>query len=179
MSEENNAAIREAFDAATADGKNADEVKVEMIKAGCQFKDTGRLYKEWGIETGIVVDAKERTAKVDDVMSSQGDLDTEDGLSAAMEAIMDDINGTNEKQAGALIRAWAKKNDVDVFKKPKGGGGVRKSSFIFVLIERLLDNPSMDESTFDELVAGAETKAASTYRSHYNAVRELANQLSA
>lgn len=168
-------AIRSAFDAAVEDGKGADEVKVEMIKAGCQFKDTGRLYKEWAIETGIMVDAKERAAKVEDILSAAEDLDTEEGFNDAMDAIESDIKGTSTKQASALIRSWAKKNEVEVYKKPRSAGKGR-NGINTKLLSFLKDNP---HSTKDELDAfidenGSET-TKKTWRNHYQNIRSVVN----
>lgn len=176
-------AIRDAFDSAVADGKGADEVKVEMIKAGCQFKDTGRLYKEWAIETGIMVDAKERAAKVEDILSGFSALDNEDDFNSAMDAIMDGIPNTNNKQAGGLIRSYAKKNDMEVFKRAKAAGAGR-TSFASKFYDSLRSNPGMTEDEAAAIINGTdgneETSAnVQKHASHYQAIRKLVNDVAA
>ena len=178
MSEENNEAIKAAFDAAIADGKDADEVKVEMIKAGCQVKDTGRLYREGAIDSGIMMDTKARTAKIDDILSGVDGLDTEDGLTDAIDALVDGVPATSEKSAAALIRGWGKKNEVDIFKRTRGTGTGGTRAFIFRLTDALVENPSMNEDTFNEMLSN-EGKSSQKYGSHFNSIRVLANKLAA
>jgi len=152
-----------------------------MIKAGCQFKDTGKLYKEWAIEAGIMVDAKERAAKVDEILSTFSDLDTEGGFNDAMDEIMAKINGTNAKQAGALIRSWCKKNEVAVYKKPKGTGtrANKEGSHAFFL-NALRDNPHMTEDEMNALIEEKGSKTTKTsWRSYYQNIRSLVNDIAA
>jgi len=177
-------AIRAAFDAAVADGKGADEVKVEMIKAGCQFKDTGRLYKEWAIDSGIMIDTKERAAKVDEILSDFDNLDTEEGYSDAMDALTDSINGTSNKQAGALIHSWAKKNEVAVYKRPKGGSGVGRSGFVNKFHDMLRANPQMTEDEAHDILHGLNGNEATSenvkrYERMYQNIRKLVNDVTA
>lgn len=181
MSEiENIDAIRDAFDAAVNAGKSADEVKVEMIKAGCQFKDTGKLYKEWGLEAGVVVDTKARAEQVDGILSSMDNLDTEDGFNDAIDAIMDGVDNTSEKQAGSLLRTWCKKNDVTPFKKPKGSGGNGKNGINAKILNFLKDNPHTDEASLDDFINehGSET-TKKTWRNHYQNIRSVVNAVAA
>jgi hypothetical protein len=170
-------AIRAAFDAAIKDGKGADEVKVEMIKAGCQFKDTGKFYKEWAIESGIMVDAKERSIKVDEILSEIDGLDTEDGFNDAMDSIMDDIKGTTDRQAGGLIRAWCKKNEVEAYKKPRSSGSRQTgiNAKVFVLLQ---ENPHTTEEEMNTFIDenGSET-SKKTWRAHYQKIRSLVNSV--
>jgi len=175
-------AIRAAFDAAIKAGKGADEVKVEMIKAGCQFKDTGKFYKEWAIESGIMVDAKERAIKVDEILSDVDGVDTEDGFSDAMDALMDGIAGTSDRQAGGLIRAWAKKNEVEVYKKPKSTGGGQRSGFVHEFHDMLRENPQMTEEEATAIINGTDghketSENVKRYAKMYQNTRALVNDV--
>ena len=176
MSNEN---VRAVFAAAVAEGKSADETKVEMIKAGCDFKDTVKLYKEWAIETGIMVNTKERAKEVDDILSGLDGLDTEDGFNDAVDTIMDNIDHVDEKKSASLIRAWAKKNEAEVFKRTKGGGKGR-NGINTKLFAMLKDNPHTTEAELDAFIDenGSET-SKKTWRSHYQNIRGLVNAVAA
>lgn len=177
-------AIRSAFDSAVAAGKSADEVKVEMIKAGCQFKDAVKLYKEWGTETGIVVNTKERAEKAAEILSGFEAFDTNESRDEAINALIDGLS-VEAKSAGALLRAYAKKNEMEVAKKTRGaGGGAGRSGFASKFYVFLEANPSATEAEAAAFINGEgdheETSAnVQKHASHYQAIRALVNKVAA
>jgi len=169
--------IKAAFNVAIKDGKGVDETKVEMIKAGCSFKDAGRLYKDWAVESGIIIDPKERANRVGNILVGMDSLDTEDGFDTAVERIIDYIDGTSIRQAGALIRAWGKRTENPIYKRVRKAGKGRNgiNIKIFALLRA---NPLTTEKEMDAFVdENGSVTSKKTWRSHYQKIRILVNAI--
>ena len=106
------------------------------------------------------------------------DVSTEEGFDAKVSEIADRVTGATEKSAALLIRAYCKKNDQEVYKKV-GSGRSRHDGFRFQFYAALRENPAMTEAeakAFGDQHGSENDKKAF---SHYQAIRELVNTVSA
>jgi hypothetical protein len=121
---ETEAAINEAFTAAVDEGQDEDSVKMSMIQAGATFKNVTRLYNAAMIDAGLAISKEDRAKAIDDTLEGR-DFSDEEGFNSAVEDLTDAVKGATERSAAAMVRAYAKKNELDVYAKPKGTGGNR------------------------------------------------------
>jgi len=113
--------IEIAFTEAMEEGKTEDEVMLAMIEAGATFKNVRSRYNALMVDNGLLDSRAEKQKIIDETLSGL-DLADEDNFKAAVEALTDSLKGVNEKSAAASIRQYAKKNELEVYKKPKGEG---------------------------------------------------------
>lgn len=174
---EEDAAIWDAFSESMDSDLSEDEVKMAMISAGATFKNVTRLYNGFMIDAGMAISRDERDEIVAECMEG-ADVSTEEGFDAKVSEIADRVTGATEKSAAVLIRGYCKKNDIEAFKKT-GSGRSRHDGFRFQFYAALRDNPSMTEAeakTFGDAHGSENDKKAF---SHYQAIRELVNTVSA
>lgn len=170
--------IREAFDA--AQGKEEDQIKLAMIQAGATFKNVTRLYNQYMVDAGLSVSKEEKEQKLLEAIEGQ-DLATEAGFDAAVATLVESIN-TTEKSAAALIRAHAKKNEIEVFKKAKGGNGGGKQGFAAKFYAFLVAQPTCSKEEAVAFIQGEgdhEETSENTKRhqSHYLAIHAMVNKI--
>ena len=136
-------AIGQAFIKAMDEGKSEDMVKMDMIQAGSKFKTVTREYNQLMVDTGRSA-SPERKSEL--VMSAVADnnMSTEEGFDAAVKYITGAESSISEKQAAASIRAYCRKNDIEVYKKPKGTGS-GKSGFASEFYAYLAAEPRTEE----------------------------------
>ena len=172
--------IRPAFDQAVSAGQGEDDVKMAMIQAGASFKTVTRLYNQYMVDAGLAVSKEEKTEIVEKVASKAKALDTEEGFTKAVNALVEKAAGVNEKSAASLIRAWAKSQDpaVEVYKKQKGGGEGR-TGFKARFYTALVANPKMTKEECHEYLQTAEGTSANIQKreSVYQAIRQMANDI--
>ena len=173
--ETQNDAVREAFAAAVKAGKSEDEVKIDMISAGAKFKNVGKLYNEMMIEAGLAISKDEKDKIVADA-ATDADLSTEEGFDAAVAKINDAIESTNEKGAATMLRAYARKNKIDFFKKPKKEGG-KRTTFLTDFYAALVENPNMTEEEAHNFMVEHGTANTLRWEKAHQRVRKLANDL--
>lgn len=183
MTEERNeveveAAIREAFDA--NQGKEEDQIKLAMIQAGATFKNVTRLFNQFMVDAGLSVSKEEKEQKVLEAVDGI-ELSTEEGFDTAVQRLVESINAT-EKSAAALIRAYAKKNEVEVFKKAKGGNGGGKQGFAAKFYAFLVAQPTCSKEEAIAFIQGEgdhEETSENTKRhqSHYLAIHAMVNKI--
>lgn len=146
------AVIREAFDEAISDEADEDSVKMAMIGAGATFKNVTRLYNQFMIDAGLAISKEDRNKAVEDALEGR-DFDTEENFSEAVDALLASVTGSTERSAAALVRSYAKKNELDCYAKPKGTGATR-SGFTSKLHDLLASNPDIAEEEFVKFVNG-------------------------
>lgn len=171
-------AIREAFDA--NQGKEEDAIKLAMISAGATFKNVTRLFNQFMVDAGLAVSKEEKDQKVLEAVDGV-DLATEEGFDSAVEALMASINAT-DKSAAALVRAYAKKNELEVFKKAKSGGGAGKQGFAGKFYEFLAANPTCTKEEATAFINGEgdheeTSENVKRHLSHYLAIHALVNRI--
>lgn len=174
-------AIRAAFDASHAAGKEEDEIKLDMIGAGATFKNVTRLYNTFSVDAGLSVSKEEKDQILLDVLNG-ADLSMEEVFNAKVEELMARLAGSTDKSAAALIRAYGKKNGVEVFKKAKGSTGEAKTGFASKFYEWLVANPTSTVEQATAFVQGTEgheetTENVKRHQSHYLAIHRLVNRV--
>ncbi|QVJ07738.1 hypothetical protein S1R3Y_000029 [Vibrio phage vB_ValP_VA-RY-3] len=168
--------IREAFDA--NQGKEEDEIKLAMITAGATFKNVTRLFNQFMVDSGLAVSKEEKDQIVLEVAGAN-DISTEEGFDAAVAALVERITGTTEKSAAALIRAYGKKNEVEVFKKAKGGSGAPRTGFNAKYFDFLAANPTCSKEEAEEFINNSEFSSENVrrHKSKHLAVHALVNRI--
>ena len=112
------------------DGKTEDEVKMQMIAAGSTFKSVTRQFNELMISTDRAMSKKDKDEAIE-IVCSEYDLSDENDFKTAVAQIGSEVTGSTDKSAASEIRAYAKKNELDVWKKPKGEGRTGFSSSFY------------------------------------------------
>lgn len=173
--------IRAAFDAAHEAGKEGDAIKLDMISAGATFKNVTRLFNEFMVDAGHVASKDERDQLV--IASIQGkDLSSEEGFASAVAALVETLKGATEKSAAALIRALAKKEGIECFKKAKESTGEGRPGFATGYYDWLAANPSCTKEEATAFVMGTDGHAETSenvkrHLSHYLNLATLANRI--
>lgn len=178
QAEDANAEVREAFDESIAEEADEDAVKMAMIGAGATFKNVTRLYNQYMIDSGLAISKADRNQIVEDTLEGKEFAD-EESFDACISDLVAAIQGSTERSAASLIRAYAKKNELECYTKPKGQGGNR-SSFASTFYEYLIGNPSKEEA--EAYVKGEGDNADTSdnvkkHLSHYMGIWELANKI--
>ena len=174
-------AIRAAFDAAHAAGKEEDDIKLDMIGAGATFKNVTRLFNQFSVDAGLTVSKEEKDQILLDVLNG-ADLADEATFNAKVEELMARLSGSTDKSAAALIRAYAKKNGIEAFKKAKGGTGEAKTGFAAKFYDWLVANPTSTVEQATAFIQGTEgheetTENVKRHQSHYLAIHRLVNRI--
>jgi len=169
---ETDLAIRAAFD----DNQDSEEevVKMAMLQAGCKIKAVARVYNTYMIDSGQMATKEEK----DDALEANlvgMDLASEEGFDAAVEIIQADVTGATEKSAAAMVRAWAKKADVEVYKKP--AGAPRTDSFVYKFNTELVGNPTMTEAECKAFIVANGTQGTQNTEYYFQSLRKLANAI--
>ena len=173
--------IYDAFVNAVEAEKSEDEVKMAMIQAGCPFKKVAKLYNDYLVEAGMANSKEERQQLLDKTLGGK-DLSDEKVFNKAVATLIDKGKNINEKAAGAMIRGWAKKNDVEVWAKPKGEGSGR-TGFASLFYDWLLENPKCTKEEAADFIHGRNGNAPTSdntkkHESHYLAIANLVNKAS-
>lgn len=174
-------AIRAAFNASHAAGKEEDEIKLDMIGAGATFKNVTRLFNQFSVDAGLTVSKEEKDQILLDVLNG-ADLADEATFNAKVEELMARLSCSTEKSAAALIRAYAKKNGIEAFKKAKGGTGEAKTGFAAKFYDWLVANPTSTVDQATAFIQGTEgheetTENTKRHQSHYLAIHRMVNRI--
>jgi hypothetical protein len=111
-------AIKQAFtDASNEEGNDEDAVKLKMIQAGAKFSEVTRLFNLFMVEFGFTKSKEEKQSALEDILTGE-DLTNEDAFNTCSEKLMERLE-VSDKSANAMIRQWAKRNDVEYFKPVK------------------------------------------------------------
>tara|TARA_R110000744_G_C19371578_1_gene562715 strand:- start:17090 stop:17680 length:591 start_codon:yes stop_codon:yes gene_type:complete len=122
--DETEIAINEAFTIATDNGDDEDSVKMAMIQAGATFKNVTRLFNALMIDAGLAISKEDKDQTTSDTLEGRV-FESEEDFNSAVSDLMSAITGSTERSAAALVRAYAKKNELATYTKPKGTGGNR------------------------------------------------------
>ena len=172
--------IRLAFDESVTEELDEDSTKMAMIGAGATFKNVTRMYNEFMIDAGFAISKADRNQIVDDTLEGH-DLEEESDFDNAVAALIESIQGANLRSASALVRAYAKRNEVPIFSKPKTEGGTR-NPFVMLFHEKLVEDPKMTEQDLKDLISGLspdhQTNPTRWFAQHNN-IRKTANSIAA
>jgi hypothetical protein len=173
-------AIQGAFEEAISNESDEDDTKLQMISAGATFKNVTRLYNQYMIDAGLAISKADRNQIVGDTLEGL-EFDTEENFGAATTALQEAIEGSTERSVAALVRAYAKKNELECYTKPKGEGGTR-TSFASKFYDALVANPLMSEEDATAIVMGTgeneeTSENVKRHHSHYMNIYGLANSI--
>jgi hypothetical protein len=172
----------EVFKSCIEKGMDDEATKMAMIQSGgATFKNVTRLYNQYLIDEGMAMTKEDKEAIVDDVMSD-ADVSTEEGFSNAVEAIVERGTNISEKSAVALVRKYAKDNELEVFKATKAGSsGAGRVGFTAKYHEWLVNNPSATEKEAEEFINNSEYSSDNvrSHASYYQGIRKMANAIAA
>ena len=162
------------------DGVDEDDVKMAMIGAGATFKNVTRLFNEYMVVGGFAMTLETKRELV--ATSIDGlEISGEEGFSAAVDAIVENGTNVSAASAGALIRAHAKKNELEVYAKPAGEGGTR-NPFVPNFHAALVENPTMGEDGLRAVIAElSEEHQVNPNRwfNQQNSIRKMVNAVAA
>ena len=175
-------AIRTAFDEAlNEEGEcEADDVKMAMIGAGATFKNVTRLYNAYCIDAGLAISPADRKQAVEDFLTGK-EFETEEDFNECVDGLVIAVKGATERSAGALIRAYAKRNELTAYAKPKGEVGSRPG-FVNDFYNWLVANPTSTKEEASAYVMGAgdhkdTSDNVKRHISHYLGVWSLVNRV--
>lgn len=136
--------------------KNDDEILKELFTAGVEFSDLRSVFNTIVQENGLRMSAKDRKAKVEEILADWVPSTAED-LLAKVSEISDKTKSTAAK-ALASIKAFAKANELEL---PKIARGVTASKVGFsgkmrVILDYVLENRDV---TREKLAAFCETNS--------------------
>jgi len=176
---ETEVAIGEAFTAAVDDEQDEDSVKMAMIQAGATFKNVTRLYNALMIDAGLAISKEDRTKAIDDTLEGR-DFSSEEDFNSAVEDLVGAVKGSTERSAAAMVRAYAKKNELEAYTKPKGTGGNR-SGFATKFYAWLSEEPRSVGSVKDYINGEGDHEDTSDnvkkHASHYVAIGAMAEKI--
>ena len=167
--------IRDAFDTAVTGEKSEDDTKMAMIGAGATFKNVTRFYNKFMIDAGFAISKADRNEIVEKTLEGMEFLE-EDDFETAVSMIAEGVQGATERSAGALIRAYAKKNELDCYAKPKGTGG--GEGFAARFYNFLIANPTVSKEDAKKFINTDEKSSDNTKRHelHYLKIAETVNK---
>jgi hypothetical protein len=167
-------AIKVAFEEAVNDGKDEDDIKMAMIGAGAKFKNVAKLYNQLMVDLGFTKSKSERNEILDRVLTGLA-LNEEEVFANAVALVQDEVE-VEEKSAAALVRAWAKKNEVECFKPEKkvseGPAGITKAIFDWIQ-----ENEFATEDQLVEQLKTVVTENTLRHKTLYAGILCLANRI--
>lgn len=135
--------VEQAFVDCYEAGKDEDEVMMAMVQTGeVKFKAVSKLYNNLSERFGYVTNKKQRAEIVADCIQG-GSIADEVGLKAVIANVVELSKGVSDNAAKALVRHFAKKNELDIYKIPKGEGrtNIRNELFEYIIL-----NPTCTEA---------------------------------
>ena len=176
MTEEVKIAIREAFNAGIAANLTEDQIKINMIQAGSTFKSVAKEYAEFLVDAGLVASKEDKEKVIASVMEAF-DVSTEDGFNGAVESIVSQLKGVDEKSAAGSIRYACRKAEKPCYVKAKAES-TGKVGFKRQFYDMLIENPNMTKEEAEEILnADGVSENVRKHASAYHAVRKLANAI--
>lgn len=174
------AEIREAFDIGASEEKGEDDIKMAMIGAGATFKNVTRFYNKFMIDAGFAISKEDRNALVEGALEGEEFADEND-FASCVSLITEAVQGATERSAGALIRSYAKKNELDCYVKPKGESTGR-TGFAGLFYDALVVSPAMSKEAAVAFIQGAGDNAETSentkrHENHFLRIAEMANRI--
>jgi len=172
--------IRAAFDDAIDTTDDEDQVKMAMIATGATFKNVTRLFNEFMVDSGRLASKTEKNEAVAKVLEGQ-DLSTEENFTSLAAALKEEVPTLSDIQCASLIRAYGKKNDLDVYKKPKAAGGGGANGFTHRFYTYLESNPGCSPDEAKSFIHNDEKSSENVVRheKHYLNIASLVNKVAA
>ena len=156
-----------------------DELIVKLItEGGFNYRKATRLMTLALQDLGLKMSAKDRYEAVCEILTENGFApDTYEDVEKVVGYLAEELESTTEKQALVAVRRFAKEQDIDIPKKPKGGGGGRGPGFRGEIITWMIDNATEDDATFTKWLEGH--GKGKGYANHYITFRDMARKIHA
>lgn len=171
------AIVEEVCAAGHAAGKSDDEMLIEIVGRGVKFALAGKLFKQVMEAKGFRVSNKDRAAKAEQLLSG-ANLDNAEAVEATVESLVKNLPDTNEKQAKAILRKFAKANEIEL---PKAEKGSKKSvgGFRGKLFKWMIANPTADAAALTAFVTdlGKKESVAKRYAEVFDVAKKMAAAL--
>lgn len=169
--------IRDAFDTAIDSGNDdSDDVKLAMITAGASFKNVTRYYNSFMENAGLTL-SKEKKTEIAAEAVSENDVSTQEGFDTAVKSIVDASSGkVTERSAAGLVRAQAKAEKIEFYKKPKGTGKPR-STFMDDMYEMMFQNPNITEAELETYIKENGNKTNISIMQFHQRTRAMVNRM--
>lgn len=158
-------------------GKEENDILVEIVTSGIDFKSAVKHYKQAQEELGLALTPKKRYALAKDVMEEeQFSPENYDDVTSMTDKLQAKLDDTNEKQALAAIRKYCKEIEVEMPKKPKASGGV--SGFRAKAFKWVEQNPTASDDEFRSFVEeNKEADKVDVVVKRFAPIRELARNI--
>lgn len=160
--------ILSAFKEAIGAEKDDDDIKLAMIQAGAKFSNVTRYFNKFSVDEGLVISKEDKAELVSDAVS-ENDVSDADGFKAAVKYVAENGTGLTEKQAASAIRTYCKKNEVEIYKAPRGGG--QRKHIIDDVVNLLVDNPMLTKEEMTKFIEENGNKTAKTWEHFYQKIR--------
>jgi len=161
--------------------QNEDAIKLAMIQAGATFKNVTRLYTNFMIEAGLAMSKEEKEDLTKSILDNGTyDVTSAVGFTDAMEAIKAEGTGISDRNASAIIRAWAKDNNVTTWKKPESAGGDgQRGKFRMEFFRIMEHNPRMTREELSQLIKTHPLSSDNVvkHESVYQRIRQMCNTI--
>lgn len=174
--QEEDTAVKDSFEEGIANDDDEDDIKLAMIGAGATFKNVTRLYNQFMIDEGLALSKEDKAKHVTEALTGKEFAD-EAGYDTAITALVSTEKGITERSAGGLLRAYAKKNDLDVYKKPKAEG-TGKTGFSSVYYAWLVANVTSTKAEATAYIMNKEnSENTRRHESHYMNIWKLVHSI--
>jgi hypothetical protein len=122
--------------------------------------------------------SKEEKNEILDRLLKDVDLTVEANLDNALLKVAGELD-VNERSAATSIRMWAKKNDVEVFKKPKSEPGEGRSSFDTNMYQWILDHINATVEEFTAYLDEVSTENTKRFRAKHLGIFDFVQKIKA
>jgi transcriptional regulator with AAA-type ATPase domain len=112
------------------EGGDEEAMSIALIKSGVKASRLGAMLKLVLEAKGLAKSAKDRFAEASELLVNwdfKGNVSEWKDVEEAAVSISEEVDETTKIQALAAIRKFAKANEIELPKKPKGAGGSRTS----------------------------------------------------
>ena len=112
------------------EGKDEDDIKMDLFVAKIPFGKLNTLFKSVSIELGFMADPKEVTEGLKAVLEGYGDkIELADwgAVESTIAHMAKDIEGATPQRALALLKAHCRDNEIEFPKKPAGAAGAPRA----------------------------------------------------
>ncbi len=168
--------VRNAFAAGKNVDKNQDGIMIDMLQAGAKFSHVRKFYKELSIELGYEAAPEVKDAALEAALEVN-DISTEEGFDAAVAHITGAVEQINERGAGQMIRGYARKHNLEFFRKPKPEATGQRVAFTNNFYRMLVENPTINEEETHEYIVEHGSEATLKAEKSYQKIRVLANRI--
>jgi len=132
-------------------GKSDEDMIVKLINSGFQAKKSFKLLKTALEDLGVRMSAKDRFEQVSELLLKNDFAPTEySEVRDVCTYLASELDATDEKQAMVAVRKYAKVNNIELPKRPKGAGGPRSAgnSFLARKYKWMIENAKESSEAF-------------------------------